>query len=416
MRAGLVNGPRKLNTVGTPSSLRTGPTKRMAGWNRWAKQKPMPASATQRATPSGPSSMATPRASSTSAVPTDDDAARLPCLHTGTPQPATMKAARVVTLMLARRSPPVPTSSTPTAPDPGPGPSSTPSGHGTAAAIMARARPVTSSAVSPLACRRVRNAPIWAGVASPAKTTPMVSSASDKVSGSRRDRRARTSGQLSATARARSVPPEVAVENAAGDEPELPLGRALDDRHLLGVAVPLLGRVVLHVAGGAEQLHGQRRGAHGQLGGVVLGHREVRDVLLGELAGIGQHGGPVGQQPGRLEVDGALGDLPLDALEVRNRLAEGGPLLHVLGGVHERSLGQADAAGGHDRAHGVEAEHGQAEAAPLADDVLRRHVDIGQEQLTGVDPLDAHLVVGAADVHAVAGALDDEGGHRVMGP
>ena len=83
VRAGLMSGPRKLKTVGTPSSLRTGPTKRMAGWKRWAKQKPMPASATQRATPSGPISIATPSASSTSAVPTDDDAARLPCLQTG---------------------------------------------------------------------------------------------------------------------------------------------------------------------------------------------------------------------------------------------------------------------------------------------------------------------------------------------
>ena len=69
---------------------------------------------TQRATPSGPSSMATPSASSTSAVPTDDDAARLPCLHTGTPHPAVMNEASVVTLMLARRSPPVPTRSTTT--------------------------------------------------------------------------------------------------------------------------------------------------------------------------------------------------------------------------------------------------------------------------------------------------------------
>ena len=128
--------------------MRTGPTKRMAGWKRWAKQNPMPASATQRATPSGPISMATPSASSTSAVPTDDDAARLPCLHTGTPHPAVMKAASVVTLMLASRSPPVPTRST-TGP-----PAWTPSGQGTAASTMARASPVTSSAVSPLACKQ----------------------------------------------------------------------------------------------------------------------------------------------------------------------------------------------------------------------------------------------------------------------
>ncbi len=171
-----MSGPRKLNTVGTPSSLRTGPTKRMAGWKRWAKQNPMPASATQRATPSGPSSIATPSASSTSAVPTDDDAARLPCLQTGTPAPAVMKAASVVTLMLDNRSPPVPTRSTAASASP------SARGQGTAASTMARARPVTSSAVSPLACSRDRNAPSWAGVASPERTILSVSSASAALS------------------------------------------------------------------------------------------------------------------------------------------------------------------------------------------------------------------------------------------
>ena len=77
----------------------------------------------------------------------------------------------------------------------------------------------------------------------------------------------------------------------------------------------------------------------------------------------------VGEQAGRLDVDGHLGDLPLDALEVGDGLAEGLALLHVLGGVHEGPLGQADAAGGHDGPHGVEAQHGQAEPAHLADDV-----------------------------------------------
>ena len=30
--AGFASGPRKLNVVGTPSSLRAGPRKRIAGW------------------------------------------------------------------------------------------------------------------------------------------------------------------------------------------------------------------------------------------------------------------------------------------------------------------------------------------------------------------------------------------------
>ena len=71
-------------------------------------------------------------------------------------------------------------------------------------------------------------------------------------------------------------------------------------------------------------------------------------------------------------------------------------LLHVLGGVHERALGQADAPGGHDRAHGVEAQHGQAEPAHLADDVLGRDAHVVEQQLAGVDAPHPHLVVGAA--------------------
>ena len=58
--------------------------------------------------------------------------------------------------------------------------------------------------------------------------------------------------------------------------------------------------------------------------------------------------------------------------------------------------------------HGVEAEHGQAEPADLADHVLGRDVDAGQQQLAGVDAPHAHLVVGAPDRHAVPAALDDE--------
>ena len=89
-----------------------------------------------------------------------------------------------------------------------------------------------------------------------------------------------------------------------------------------GVPVPELGRVVLHVPGRPEQLHGQARGPHGQLGGVVLGHRQVGHVLLGELALVGQPRRAVGEEPGRLDVHGHLGDLPLDALEVGDGLAE----------------------------------------------------------------------------------------------
>ena len=98
--------------VGVPSSRRTGAAKRIAGWKRWAKQKPMPTSRTQRATPSGPRSMTTPSDSSTSTEPHFDDAARPPCFATVAPAAAVTIAAMVDTLTVPAPSPPVPQVST----------------------------------------------------------------------------------------------------------------------------------------------------------------------------------------------------------------------------------------------------------------------------------------------------------------
>ena len=57
-RAGFVSGPRKLKTVGTRSSRRTGPAWAIAGWNIGANRNAMPASARQRSTPPASRSIA----------------------------------------------------------------------------------------------------------------------------------------------------------------------------------------------------------------------------------------------------------------------------------------------------------------------------------------------------------------------
>ena len=54
----------------------------------------------QRATELGGRAIATPRASSTSAEPVLEEAARPPCLQTGTPAPATTSAAIVETFIV----------------------------------------------------------------------------------------------------------------------------------------------------------------------------------------------------------------------------------------------------------------------------------------------------------------------------
>src|SRR5271165_830276 len=102
-------------------------------------------------------SMLTPKAVRTSAEPDFEERARLPCLATGTPQPATTSALAVDMLKLPEASPPVPQVSI------------VPGGASiaTAFARMIRAAPVISSTVSPRTLSAIRKAPICDGVASP---------------------------------------------------------------------------------------------------------------------------------------------------------------------------------------------------------------------------------------------------------
>src|ERR1700728_4527854 len=119
--------------------------------------KPMPALAMQRPTCSGVMSILTPSDASTSAAPERDDSARLPCLATGTPVPATMNEAQVDTLTEPEPSPPVPTTST------------APAGASTRSIFerIADTAPVISSTVSPRTRSAIKRPPICEGVASP---------------------------------------------------------------------------------------------------------------------------------------------------------------------------------------------------------------------------------------------------------
>ena len=93
-----------------------------------------------------------PSASSTSADPEDDEAARLPCLTTVSPAPATTSADIVEMLTVCDRSPPVPTMSTVR-----PG-----TVIRTACCSIVSARPVSSVTLSPLVFSAIRNAATWA--------------------------------------------------------------------------------------------------------------------------------------------------------------------------------------------------------------------------------------------------------------
>ncbi len=166
-RAGLAIGPRKLNVVPIPSSLRATAACRSAGWNAAAKQNVMPASPATRATSSADRSSRMPRRSRTSALPALLEADRLPCLTTVTPAPAATIAAIVEMFTENDRSPPVPTTS-----------SVRPStASGVAWAYIASTRPCTSSTVSPFERRATAKPAIWTGVALPARISPIAQAA-----------------------------------------------------------------------------------------------------------------------------------------------------------------------------------------------------------------------------------------------
>ncbi len=151
-----------------PSSRRGTAACRRAGWKAAAKQKVIPACSPTLATAVADRSSRMPRASSTSAVPALEDAERLPCLTTGAPAPAATIAAIVEMFTDIDRSPPVPTTSS-TRPV---------TVSGVANSYIAATRPSSSSMVSPLLRSATAKPAIWAGVAPPARISPIAQAVS----------------------------------------------------------------------------------------------------------------------------------------------------------------------------------------------------------------------------------------------
>ncbi len=156
-RAGFTSGPRKLKTVGTPISRRTGAAWAKPGWNALANAKVSPTRRKVSATRAASIVRSSPRAASTSLEPDFDELARLPCLTTGTPAAAMTIAAIVETFTVPTTSPPVPTMSSAIGS----------TSNGTAASRIASRKPTTSSTVSPFARSATAKAAICAAVARP---------------------------------------------------------------------------------------------------------------------------------------------------------------------------------------------------------------------------------------------------------
>src|SRR5690349_9454258 len=187
---------------------------------------PKPTASMQSATAAGSRSMRAPSASSTSAEPDRPVAERLPCFATAQPAPAATNAAVVDTLKVGL-PPPVPAVSSRS-----PRPTST----ALASSRIVRARPTSSSTVSPFVRSAMRNAAACASEASPSMISRSTAAAS-------------SAGRSSPEA-TRSI---ASVRTALGIQEVLEQGLAVGGQHGLRVELNAL-RGKLAVADGHDRV------------------------------------------------------------------------------------------------------------------------------------------------------------------
>src|SRR5436305_10380461 len=123
-------------------------------------------------------------------------------------------------------------------------------------------------------------------------------------------------------------------EQLARDHEALNLARALADGGQLHIAEVLLGGIVLHETVAAVDLDAVVGDLHRDLAGVQLGHGRLE---RGPLSARLEVRGLVRQQTRRLDLRRGIGQLPLDRLEARDRLAE----RLAVAGVAQRRLVRA---------------------------------------------------------------------------
>src|SRR4051794_20230024 len=200
--------------------------------------------------------------------------------------------------------------------------------------------------------------------------------------------------------------PNLHRQYTAGHDEALDVRRALLDLLELGVAHPLLDRVLARVAPAAERLHGRPRAEHGGLGGVELRHRG-----LGRrpAARVEQARGAPGEQTRGVDAHRHVGEPEGDGLVLGDRAAELNALLGVVAGVLERGAGEAGRGGGERDARAVEDLHEAAEALALRPQPpVVGDEAVGEEQLGVDDRALAHLAHRPAERDARVVAMHEE--------
>src|ERR1035438_5907270 len=153
------------------------------------------------------------------------------------------------------------------------------------------------------------------------------------------------------------------LQQLSRDYEPLNLAGALADRAQLHVAIKLLSGIILDKAVTAVNLHSFVRAPDSHFTGEELRHGRY---LRGLHARVFHRRCAHGQEHGRVDLGGHVGQLPLDRLEIADRLAKLLALLRILQGRLVRALRHAQRQRGDRNAAAVKHTHGVGEPLPFS--------------------------------------------------
>src|SRR5688500_72888 len=191
-----------------------------------------------------------------------------------------------------------------------------------------------------------------------------------------------------------------------GDDIALDLRGALVDARDARVAEGGLDAHLAHVAHAAVDLHGGVHHLAERLGGVELGGRRFERAALAAQDGLDR---AVGEQARGVAHDAHVGEHPLQALVLGDLLAALHARLHVVHAlldqlVHDAASARRDRHAAHgQRLHRLHVAH-----AFRAEQVVRRHLAIGEGERHRAAAVHAHLELVLADRESLEAALQDE--------
>src|SRR5207249_5583696 len=198
------------------------------------------------------------------------------------------------------------------------------------------------------------------------------------------------------------------LQNFLGDDELHDLARALVDLGDLRVAVMALRWEVREVTVAAEDLHALAPGLHRDVAREELRFSRLEDE---GLAAVLERRRLPGEQARGVDLRRHVRELPLDRLVLGDLLTERLALLRVRERVLEARPRDADSLCGDPDASAIECAQRDLEAlADRADEIRIGNAALLEDELRGVRPADAELLLELPDTESLRALLDDKRG------